>query len=322
MALLSMALHRRGIPAISFTGSQSGIITDTRHQEARIRRIRPFRILEELNRGRVVIVAGFQGVSAEKEVTTLGRGGSDTTAVALAIVLGAPWCGIFTDVPGVLSADPRVVPEARPIEALDLDAVTLLSHLGAGVVSRRAAALARKFGMPLWISQSQSSGRGTWALPKETKAPPEDPPQPYLSFREVEPVESTNVLSVTAEKPVWRMVASNVSWRDLPGAPKALYLHEESREGEKRITAVFEGDPPPQLPPGAAAEPNLALVSAVGEGSMSDPVRLGRGMEVLEAAGCPVLGCFAQDLSLSFLVPASDADKAVRELHAGFMATA
>ena len=113
MALLSMALNARGVPAISFTGSQSGIITNDAHTNARIVEVRPFRVQDELARGKVVIVAGYQGVSYKKEVTTLGRGGSDTTAVALAAALDAEACEIYSDVDGVYTADPRVVPDAR-----------------------------------------------------------------------------------------------------------------------------------------------------------------------------------------------------------------
>ena len=116
MSLLSMAIQKRGVEAISFTGSQCGIITDDRHSAARIIEVRPFRIQDELRRGRVVIVAGFQGMSYRREITTLGRGGSDTTAVALAAALGAESCEIHGDVDGVYSADPRVVDSARRID--------------------------------------------------------------------------------------------------------------------------------------------------------------------------------------------------------------
>ncbi len=115
MALLSMALRELGGDAISFTGSQSGIITNDRHVDARIVEVRPFRVQDELARGRIVVVAGYQGVSYRREVTTLGRGGSDTTAVALAAALGAEWCEICSDVDGVYSADPRVVETPRRI---------------------------------------------------------------------------------------------------------------------------------------------------------------------------------------------------------------
>src|SRR4051812_7481744 len=121
MALLSMALHARGVPAVSFTGSQSGIITDGAHTNARILEVRPVRLHEELRKGKVVIVAGYQGVSREREVTTLGRGGSDTTAVALAAALEAELCEICSDVDGVYTADPRVVPQWKKLSELSHD---------------------------------------------------------------------------------------------------------------------------------------------------------------------------------------------------------
>ena len=165
MALLAIALDRSGAPAISFTGSQSGIITDDRHSDARIIAIRPFRIEESLSQEKIVIVAGFQGVSPAKEVTTLGRGGSDTTAVALAIRFGSPWCEIFTDVHGVLTADPRIVPRARTIPRIDYEPTIVLSHLGAGVLFRRSVILARKYGMPIRVGCSLTDGPQTWIGP-------------------------------------------------------------------------------------------------------------------------------------------------------------
>lgn len=175
MALLAIALDSLGAPAISFTGSQSGIITDDRHSDARIVAIRPLRIEEELSRDRIVIVAGFQGVSHRKEVTTLGRGGSDTTAVALAIRFCSPWCEIYTDVHGVLTADPRIVPAARTIDRMDYEPAIILSHLGAGVLFRRSVILARKYGMPIRVRCSLASGPDTWIgkRPGEATAPPE-----------------------------------------------------------------------------------------------------------------------------------------------------
>src|SRR5438876_2390486 len=121
MALLSMALNARGVPAVSFTGSQSGIVTNDSHTNARIVEVRPFRVQDELERGKIVIVAGFQGVSYRREITTLGRGGSDTTAVALAAALGAEYCEICSDVDGVYSGDPRVVEAPRLLEAISYD---------------------------------------------------------------------------------------------------------------------------------------------------------------------------------------------------------
>jgi aspartate kinase len=150
MALLAMALERRGVEAISFTGSQSGIITNDRHSGARIIEVRPVRIEDELARGRVVIVAGFQGMSYRREITTLGRGGSDTTAVALAAALGARWCEICSDVDGVYSADPRVVKNARRLPELSYQEMAELALHGAKVLNAEAVAWAERAGIELW----------------------------------------------------------------------------------------------------------------------------------------------------------------------------
>jgi aspartate kinase len=148
MALLSMSLQEQGVPAISFTGSQSGIITTDAHAAARITEVRPFRVLEELARGKVVIVAGFQGVSPRKEVTTLGRGGSDTTAVALAAALGAD-CEIYSDVAGIFTADPRVVPSARRLDALSYEEMQELAVAGAKVLNAQAVEFAKEKGIAI-----------------------------------------------------------------------------------------------------------------------------------------------------------------------------
>lgn len=154
MALTCMALADLQIPAVSFTGSQSGIITDASHRRARIQRITPYRIQEALEQGQVVIVAGFQGVSETKEITTLGRGGSDTTAVALAVALGAERCEIYTDVDGVYSADPRIVSDARFWPELPSDLMTEMAVRGAGVLHPRCVELARQHGLTLWVKNS------------------------------------------------------------------------------------------------------------------------------------------------------------------------
>jgi aspartate kinase len=144
MALLSIAIQARGCDAISFTGSQSGIITSDRHFDARILEVRPHRIQEELARGRVVIVAGYQGMSQRREITTLGRGGSDTTAVALAAALGAERCEIYSDVDGVYSADPRVVADAMHLPELDLASLQEMAEVGAKVLNAQAVEWARR----------------------------------------------------------------------------------------------------------------------------------------------------------------------------------
>jgi aspartate kinase len=161
MALLSMAINDRGCKAISFTGSQSGIITDCKHTRARIVDVKASRISQELDNNRIVIVAGFQGVSSSKEVTTLGRGGSDTTAVALASAFRAKECEIFTDVEGVFSADPRIVPDAKKLDSLSYEEMLELAAAGAGVVYHSAVELACRYDIPLHVRASFSRERGT-----------------------------------------------------------------------------------------------------------------------------------------------------------------
>jgi aspartate kinase len=162
MALLAMALDQRGIPAVSYTGSQAGILTDSSHGEARIREITGQRVEASLEEGRVVIVAGFQGVDPEsKEVTTLGRGGSDTTAVALAATLGAEICEINTDVDGVFTADPRVVPDARKIDHIGYIDMLGLAGAGAGVLMTHSVEFARSHQVPLHVRSSFSDESGT-----------------------------------------------------------------------------------------------------------------------------------------------------------------
>ncbi|MEO1270956.1 MAG: aspartate kinase, partial [Myxococcota bacterium] len=158
MALLSMAIHSHGIDAISFTGSQSGIITTQSHSEARVVEVRPYRIQDELLTGKVVIVAGYQGVSYTREITTLGRGGSDTTAVALAAALGAEACEIYSDVDGIFSSDPRVVDSATKLATITYEEMQELARLGARVLNATAVEFARQAGIALYARSTHQSG--------------------------------------------------------------------------------------------------------------------------------------------------------------------
>ena len=158
MALLAMAIQKRGLEAISFTGSQSGIITNDRHSDAQIIDVRPVRIQDELSRGKVVIVAGFQGMSYRREITTLGRGGSDATAVALASALGASYCEICSDVDGVYTADPRRVPDAFLLEKISYEEMLELAAHGAQVLNVQAVEWARKTGVTILTSAAHREG--------------------------------------------------------------------------------------------------------------------------------------------------------------------
>ena len=165
IALLSMALHSEGVPAVSMTGTQAGIVTESAHGRARILEVRTERLRRLLDDGQVVVVAGFQGTSSgtagTPEITTLGRGGSDTSAVALAAALGAEACEIFTDVPGVLTTDPRKVPDAQLMASVSCDEMLELASLGAAVLHPRAVEIARNYGVPLVVRSSWSDAPGT-----------------------------------------------------------------------------------------------------------------------------------------------------------------
>ena len=162
MALLAMALNELGQDAISMTGQQVEMLTDTGHTNAKIRHVGADRVIQELRKGRVVVVAGFQGVTSEGEITTLGRGGSDTTAVALAAALHADYCEIFTDVDGVFTADPRVVPAAQKLDTVSYPEMLEMAATGARVLQSRSVEYARNYNVPLHVRSSFHEGEGTW----------------------------------------------------------------------------------------------------------------------------------------------------------------
>src|ERR1700734_2668887 len=163
MALLAMAIANLGFEARSFTGSQAGVITDSTHGRARIIDVTPGRLAEAIGKGYIAIVAGFQGVSQDtKDITTLGRGGSDTTAVALAAALDADVCEIYTDVDGLFSADPRIVPNARRISRISYEEMLEMAACGAKVLMLRCVEYARRYGVPIHVRSSFTSRDGTW----------------------------------------------------------------------------------------------------------------------------------------------------------------
>jgi aspartate kinase len=187
---LSLAIRELGGDAISFTGSQSGIITNDRHVDARIIEVRPFRVQDELARGRIVVVAGYQGVSYKREVTTLGRGGSDTTAVAMAAALDAEYCEICSDVDGVYSADPRVVPAARRIGTLSYEETQEMAEAGAKVLNAQAVEFAKEKGIAIY------------ARATEGPLPGPDPASDGTVVRRSPPRMPGTVVGVASEKDI------------------------------------------------------------------------------------------------------------------------
>jgi aspartate kinase len=199
MSLLSMAIDALGVPAESFTGSQSGIITDESHTNAKIIEVRPARIERALAQGKVAIVAGFQGVSRDREVTTLGRGGSDTTAVAIAAALNADWCEIHSDVPGLFSADPRRVPNAIKLDNISLEEALMMSAGGARVLHEAALNYAIRHGIALVSSNADGSEVGTKVTPRISVAEPSGTVKAITEDSDLEVISLTDECSTPTE---------------------------------------------------------------------------------------------------------------------------
>ncbi|WEV46406.1 aspartate kinase [Bifidobacterium sp. ESL0690] len=170
MSLLAMAIHAAGERAYSFTGSQAGFMTDAQFGAAHIKAVKPERVAHVVHDGKIAIVAGFQGINADGDYTTLGRGGSDTSAVALAVALGADICEIYTDVDGIFTADPRIVPSARRIPSISYDAILEMASCGSKVLALRCVEYAQRFNMPLHVRSSFSHRMGTLVVPEGVDA--------------------------------------------------------------------------------------------------------------------------------------------------------
>jgi aspartate kinase len=304
MALLSMALQDLGIPAISFTGSQSGIITDDNHAQARIVEVRPVRIHEELDRDRVVIVAGYQGVSRNREVTSLGRGGSDTTAVALAAALGAEACEIYSDVDGVFSADPRVVPEARKLDRLDYATMQELAAAGARVLNAQAVEFARAAGIVIDARRTHGGGTGTriGPDPAPVRAVATDT---EIRVLEVPEAKLEAVLGSLAEREVrLRLVAGT---RD--GAGRLLLVVPlQDIHGVEAFDAGMGAL-------GAVPRAGLGTVTLAGPGVGTDSTVLSRALGVAAGQGIAVHALHGSPLQVTFVVDAQLVGPLARELH-------
>jgi aspartate kinase len=323
MALLSIAIHARGLDAISFTGSQSGILTNDRHFDARIIEVRPHRIEDELARGKVVIVAGYQGMSYKREITTLGRGGSDTTAVALAAALGAERCEIYSDVDGVYSADPRVVPEPRHLPDLDLAVLAEMAEAGAKVVNAQAVEWARRNRVAIVARKTADPVVGA---SRETIA---------RDYDEAEIARTTdegrNVRAIVG--------ASNVMLARSPSASLATTLDAATKlelsVGDVVCVAddAFIHVPLLNVPDwsrcareidrmtaGAAVFSGpYAVVSVVGYGLTGASGALGKVLAVLHGAGVRPAALAAGPLRISATIEPSTLDDAQRALHAAFV---
>ena len=308
MALLSIAIHARGLEAISFTGSQSGILTNDRHFDARIIEVRPHRIEDELARGRIVIVAGYQGMSYKREITTLGRGGSDTTAVALAAALGAERCEIYSDVDGVYSADPRVVPDAKHLPVIDLAVLAEMAEAGAKVLNAQAVEWARRNKVAIVARKTSDPVDGDF---RETIASTSDEGRNVSAIAAATNVmlartpDAAALLTVLARLELATGDVTTLGTEALVHIP-LLNVPDWSRcarEIEAAAPVTFSGP--------------HAVVTVAGFGLTGVSGALRRALEVL---GAPPIALTAGPLRISATIEPSRLDEAQRALHAAFVA--
>jgi aspartate kinase len=315
MALLSMALNSIGCRAISFTGSQSGIVTSVGHTRALIEEIRAGRIEDAIAGGHVVIVAGFQGVSRGKEITTLGRGGSDTTAVALAARFGASRCEIYSDVAGVFTADPRIVPNARRIPRMNYDEMLELAARGAKVLHYRAAELARRYGVPLHLLSTFDEGGGTVVAEgrdMEHESITSVTSQRHVSIIRIDTAGAGSVLADFLRRAVERDVRlASYQRSSQNGADRiSLVVDQDNLSGAR---AILEELAAPAS--SWSLEEGLSSVTIVGYGLSCGVASLDRVERVLETEGIPIRHMSTSPLSITCLVPAQLTEKTVNVLH-------
>jgi aspartate kinase len=292
MALLAMALREIGVPAVSLTGSQSGIVTDEAHADARVVEVRPDRVRATLEAGNVAIIAGFQGMSRAREVTTLGRGGSDTTAVVLAAALNAEHCEICSDVDGVWSADPRVVPEALKLDGLSLDQALELGRGGAKVLYEDAVRYARDRGVAIHASSTFGVGSGTRL---DVRGP-------------------ADAIAVTGDAQLVRVrITGDVA--AVGDAIRAAGGRVRRTVGERAWVDVRNAHGGLGVLPGAEVEGPAAVVTAVGSALGEDLGRIGRVDAAIRAAGIAIRASAAAGDAAWWDVPAADLDRATAVVH-------
>jgi len=335
MALLAMAISDLGAEARSYTGSQAGLITDSAHGAARIIDVSPGRIQEALAQGAIPIVAGFQGVAQDtKDVTTLGRGGSDTTAVALAAALGADVCEIYTDVDGVFSADPRVVPKAGRVPFITYEEMLELAAAGAKVLHLRCVEYARRFNLPIHVRSSFSTNEGTWVL---------SPQAITAAIAEGRAMEQPIISGVTADLNDAKVTVVGVP--DKPGEAAAIFtaLADANINVDmivQNVSAAATGrtDVTFTCPQGTAqaamraldgrrgdigfesltVDDQIAKVSLVGAGMRSHPGVSASFFQALADAGVNVEMISTSEIRISVVTRVEDAEPAVRALHTAF----
>ena len=323
MSLLCMALADRGVEATSFTGSQAGIITDTDHTRAKIVDVRPDRLLAALALGQVPVVAGFQGVSTARDVTTLGRGGSDVTAVALAAALGASVCEIYTDVTGVFSADPRIVPSARRLNKVSFDEMLEIAASGGRVLMLRSVEYARNHSVRLHVRSSFTWEPGTWIAEEEptmeqaiVSAVTDDTSEAKVTVQGVpdRPGVAARLFGTVADRSInIDMIVQNTSEAGLTDISFTV-----AREDLAATMAVCEEVAPALGAAGVSSDDGIGRVSLVGAGMKSYPGVTAKMFTTLAEAGINIEMISTSSIRISCVIRADRVEEAVRKLHDAF----
>ncbi len=322
-SLLSIAIQELGHEAISLTGSQCGIMTNDRHSDARIIEVRPIRVEDELARGRVVIVAGFQGVSYKREITTLGRGGSDTTAVALAAALGADRCEIYSDVDGVYSADPGQVPQARHLPEISYEELQEMAVAGARVLKATAVEFAKRAGIAIYARASFSPGKETIVrrdIPEEQHGVRavvsernvalvgflgEVVTDGFLDILDAAESTFTTVKELRFQCPdgpaSWARGSFVVSTGSLPDWDRTRTRLKEAGGKDLEITE------------------NLSALSLIGVGLNRDTRNVVRATQVMRDLGAPIIALSTTGFRISFITTAQSLDRAAKTFHSIFI---
>jgi aspartate kinase len=325
MSLLAIAVNARGCKAASYTGSQAGIITDTQHGRARIVEVRPGRIEESLEAGNVVILAGFQGLSTNYDITTLGRGGSDTTAVAMAAALGASVCEIYTDVEGVFTADPRIEPTARKLERISYEEMLELSACGAKVLQLRSMEYARRHNVRIRVLPALWDGEGTWVVEEDEVPMLEralirgvalDTAEAKVTLEEVPDrpgIAASIFKAVAAEGINVDMIVQNVSH-----AGRTDLSFTVPRADLPRVDGVLQAIVNDIGAERYSTDDAIAKLSLVGAGMKSSPGVAADMFDALATEGINIEMISTSSIRVSCVIRAADAERAVRTVHRRF----
>lgn len=323
IALMCMALHEMGVPADSFTGSQAGFVTDTNHRNAKIVSVDPYRVRESVDAGRVAVVAGAQGVSTDNNVTFLGRGGSDTTAVALAHGLGADACELYTDVSGVFTTDPRVCPDAVRMHHISFDELLEMTAVGCPKPVMRSVEVARAFGVPLHVRSAFTWEPGTWVVEEDPtmeeaiiKGVVPDTSQAKVTIVGVsdEPGIAAKVFRTLADAAVnVDMIVQNVGDHGKTDISFTVPLEdlEVSTTTCEAMAEVVGFD-------SVSTDADIGRVSVVGAGMASNPGVAATMFETLAGAGINIEMISTSPIRISCVVNENDVDRATVALHGAY----